>query len=119
MPQDINPSDLGAESGAIRRAQDPPAPPAFSAWQLVGALLVAGASDVVCGLIDATGAGAAATVPLDILTALALWAILGRPVLLIVALVAEALPGVGVLPLWSAVVVAIAMTGGIPGRTPR
>jgi hypothetical protein len=92
---------------------------AFSAWQLAGALLVAGASDVVGGLVDATIAGVPATIPLDILTALALWAILGRPVLLLVALVAEALPGVGVLPVWSAVVIAIAMTGGIPGRMPR
>jgi hypothetical protein len=91
----------------------------FSPWQLAGALLIAGASDVVGGLVDATIAGVPATIPLDMLTALALWAILGRPVILLVALIAEALPGVGVLPLWSAVVIAIAMTGGIPGRMPR
>lgn len=124
-PHDAARAPAGGES------QDPPAAvrvdpsntapprPAFSAWQLAGALLIAGASDVVGGLVDATIAGVPATIPLDMLTALALWAILGRPVLLLVALIAEALPGVGMLPLWSAVVIAIAMTGGIPGRMPR
>ena len=92
---------------------------AFSPWQLVGALLIAAASDLIGGGIDATVAGVPATIPIDILTALALWAMLGRPVLLLVALIAEALPGIGVLPLWTAVVVAIAMTGGIPSRIAR
>lgn len=130
MPQDSSPRDHGPAPGAIEPVQDPPkairadpagrqAPQPFSAWQLAGALLIAGASDVAGGLVDATVAGVPATIPLDMLTALALWAILGRPVILLVALVAEALPGVGVLPLWSAVVIAIAMTGGIPGRMPR
>jgi hypothetical protein len=96
-----------------------PARLTFLPWQLAGALLIAGASDLIGGGIDATLAGVPATIPIDILTALALWAILGRPVLLLVALIAEALPGVGVLPLWTAVVIAIAMTGGIPGRVPR
>lgn len=91
----------------------------FSTWQLVGALLIAGASDLVGGSLDATFAGVPATIPLDILTALALWTILGRPVLLLVALIAEALPGIGVLPLWTAVVIAIAVTGRIPGRVTR
>ena len=99
--------------------QEPPPRLAFSAWQLVGALLIAGASDLIGGGIDATVAGVPATIPLDILTALALWAILGRPVILLVALIAEALPGVGVLPLWTAVVIAIAVTGRIPGRALR
>ncbi len=131
MPQDSSQSDQRHEPRAIQPVQDPPeavrvepaaapqVPQPFSAWQLAGALLIAGAADVVGGLVDATVAGVPATIPLDMLTALALWAILGRPVILLVALIAEALPGVGVLPLWSAVVIAIAMTGGIPGRMPR
>lgn len=119
MEPNTNPSEHAPQSGAIQPAQDPPARMAFSAWQLVGAILVAGASDLIGGSVDATVAGVPATIPLDIITALALWAILGRPVILLVALIAEALPGVGVLPLWSAVVVAIAVTGGIPGRVAR
>jgi hypothetical protein len=107
------------EAVRVEPAAAPQVPQPFSAWQLAGALLIAGAADVVSGLLDATIAGVPATIPLDMLTALALWAILGRPVILLVALIAEALPGVGVLPLWSAVVIAIAMTGGIPGRMPR
>lgn len=147
MAPNSNPSEQRPESGAIQPVQAParnpmdepiqdpvrdripepaqeplqePAPSlAFSAWRLVGALLIAGASDLIGGGIDATVAGVPATIPLDILTALALWAILGRPVILLVALIAEALPGVGVLPLWTAVVIAIAVTGGIPGRALR
>lgn len=105
-----------APAGLAPRENQPAA--AFSPWQLAGALLVAAASDVAGGLVDSTVAGVPATIPLDIITALALWAVLGRPVLLLVALVAEALPGVGVLPVWTAVVIAIALTGRIPGRIP-
>lgn len=147
MDPSSTPSEHGPEPGAIRPVQAPARNPmdepvqdpvrdrmqppgqeptqepvpraAFSAWQLVGALLIAGASDLIGGGIDATVAGVPATIPLDILTALALWAMLGRPVILLVALIAEALPGVGVLPLWTAVVIAIAVTGGIPGRALR
>lgn len=93
--------------------------PSYPAWRVVCALLLAAASDLIGGGIDSTIAGVPATIPLDIATALALWATLGRPALLLVALVAEALPGVGVLPLWTAVVIAIAMTGGVPGRAAR
>ena len=99
-----------------RAGQADPRPLSFSPWQLAGALLIAAASDVAGGLIDSTIAGVPASIPLDIITALALWTVLGRPVLLLVALVAEALPGVGVLPVWTAVVIAIAVTGRIPGR---
>ena len=123
LPSDPAPANAGEHAahgnGTTAPVGAAPARLAFSAWQLVGALLIAGASDLIGGSIDATVAGVPATIPLDILTALALWAILGRPVLLLVALIAEALPGVGVLPLWTAVVIAIAMTGGIPGRIPR
>jgi len=101
---------------ADRAGQADPRPLSFSPWQLAGALLIAAASDVAGGLIDSTIAGVPASIPLDIITALALWTVLGRPVLLLVALVAEALPGVGVLPVWTAVVIAIAVTGRIPGR---
>jgi hypothetical protein len=119
MEPGSQPTERVPEPGAIEASRTPQVPAAYSPWQLVGALLIAGASDIICGAIDATGAGSVATIPLDIITALALWAVLGRPVILLVALVAEALPGVGVLPLWSAVVIAIAMTGGIPGRAVR
>ena len=126
MPQRAAADPPSIPSAAADRAPDgTPAPTAeptraaFATWQLVGALLIAGASDLVGGSIDSTLAGVPATIPLDILTALALWAMLGRPALLLVALIAEALPIAGVLPLWTAVVIAIVMTGGIPGRTSR
>lgn len=101
---------------AVPVADPAPLSAGFSPWRIAGALLVAAASDIAGGAIDATIAGVPATIPLDMLTALVLWAVLGRPVLLLVALIAEALPGIGVLPVWTAVVIAIALTGRIPGR---
>lgn len=115
----VPPGTAGQDGGQPSGSTPVPNRLTFSPWQLAGALLIAAASDLIGGGIDATVAGVPATIPIDILTALALWAILGRPVLLLVALIAEALPGVGVLPLWTAVVIAIAMTGGIPGRVQR
>lgn len=113
-----------AQARTASQAEDPmPAenatiPVRMAPWRIVLALAIAAAADLVSGSIDATMAGVPATIPLDILTALALWAALGRPVVLLVALIAEALPGVGVLPLWTAVVIGIALTGTIPGRLP-
>lgn len=105
--------------GAAAEAPEPGTIPVRMApWRIVLALVIAAAADLVSGSIDATFAGVPATIPLDILTALALWAALGRPVVLLVALIAEALPGVGVLPLWTAVVIGIALTGTVPGRMP-
>jgi hypothetical protein len=48
---------------------------------------------------------------LDLATALALFALLGRRWLLLPALVAEAIPGLATLPTWLAVVLAIAAWG--------
>lgn len=55
-------------------------------------------------------------IAVDLVTAIAIWAALGAPMVLLAAFIAEAIPGVGMIPIWSAVVVALAFTGRLPGR---
>jgi hypothetical protein len=56
---------------------------------------------------------------LDLATAAALFLVLGRQWLILPALVAEAIPGVAVLPSWVLVVGSIAMWGTVtPGGSP-
>ncbi|MCP3474063.1 hypothetical protein NLM33_27500 [Bradyrhizobium sp. CCGUVB1N3] len=83
----------------------------FSKTQLALAFVVAGISDLI-------GAFATLVPPigwaLDILTAVLLFMVLGWQWLLLPGLALEAIPGVGVVPLWLLVVGAIAVLG-----TPR
>ena len=53
---------------------------------------------------------------IDVVTAAALYLVLGRPKLLLPVFVAEAIPGVSVVPLWTLVAVGLAFFGRIPGR---
>jgi hypothetical protein len=83
----------------------------FSKKQLVVAFAIAGISDAI-------GAFAAPLPPIvwvvDLGTALLLFMVLGRQWLLLPGLALEAIPGLGVFPLWLLVVGAIAVLG-----TPR
>jgi hypothetical protein len=72
----------------------------------------------IAGISDAIGAFATPVPPIvwvvDVATALLLFLVLGRQWLLLPGLALEAIPGLGVLPLWLLVVGAIAVLG-----TPR
>jgi hypothetical protein len=72
----------------------------------------------IAAVSDAIGAAANLAPPIglviDAVTAFLLFRILGRQWLLLPGLVLEAIPGVGVLPLWLLVVASIALLG-----TPR
>jgi len=72
----------------------------------------------IAGISDAIGAFATPVPPLvwmvDFVTALLLFLVMGRQWLLLPGLALEAIPGLGVLPLWLLVVGAIAVLG-----TPR
>src|SRR5262245_8776010 len=72
----------------------------------------------IAGISDAIGAFATPLPPIvwvvDLVTALLLFLVLGRQWLLLPGLALEAIPGLGVLPLWLLVVGAIAVLG-----TPR
>ncbi len=62
------------------------------------ALVVALASDLVGMPLELAPP---LSIGLDVVTALVLWAILGRGWLLLVALVLEAIPGLGLVPFWT------------------
>ena len=62
------------------------------------ALVVALASDLIGAPLELAPP---ISIGLDVVTALVLWAILGRGWLLLVALVLEAIPGVGLVPFWT------------------
>ncbi len=85
--------------------------PKFSKKQLVLAFAIAAVSDSI-------GAFATPLPPIvwvvDLATALVLFMVLGRQWLLLPGLALEAIPGLGVFPLWLIVVGAIAVLG-----TPR
>jgi hypothetical protein len=70
---------------------------------------------VLAALSDAIGAFVAPTPPfawgVDLITAIVLFIVLGWQWLLLPGILLEAIPGVGVLPFWVLVVVAIALWG--------
>lgn len=80
------------------------------------AFAVAIASDLFSFFTSAWVIAEPIVLAVDVATGLALWAVLGAPGILLAALVAEAIPGVGMIPLWTLVVAALAFTGRLPGR---
>lgn len=85
----------------------------FALWRTCTALALAGLVDVLNLLF--------ALIPpvyiaIDVVAAAAIWFVLGRPRLLMGVLLLEAVPGVGVVPLWTLVVGLIIVTGSIPAR---
>jgi hypothetical protein len=91
MPDPSAPSDLEKRSTDTT----PSKPLKFSVLRLAIAFVIAGASDV-------TGASLAPPIgwAVDVVTAALLFVVLGWQWLLLPGLVLEAIPGVGVLPLW-------------------
>ena len=55
-------------------------------------------------------------IAIDLVTAVLLWLVLGRPMVLLPVFIAEALPGVGIVPFWTLVAGGLAFFGRIPGR---
>ena len=79
----------------------------------IAAIAIAVVSDIVNAIF--TWAPPVVIV-IDVVTAAALYLVLGRPKLLLPVFVAEAIPGVSVVPLWTLVAVGLAFFGRIPGR---
>jgi len=76
--------------------------------RLIVALVIAGLSDVVCALFILAPP---IVLAVDVLTAGLLFVVLGWHWLLLPGLVMEAIPGLGVIPFWVLVVIAIAFLG--------
>jgi hypothetical protein len=97
----------GASSDALSApARDVSRP--FSKRQIFLAIVIAGASDAVCALVQFAPP---VVWGVDLLTALLLFAVLGWSWLLLPGLVLEAIPGLGVIPFWLLVVGAILVWG--------
>ena len=108
-----------AEDLAQTQPIGPPPPTArLSKLRLVLAFLVAAVSDIV-------SYGTAFIPPVqwtvDLVTALLLFVLLGRRWAILPGLVAEAIPGVAVFPVWLLVVASVVLWGEIkrPGPSPR
>ena len=82
----------------------------ISRLQLTLAFFVAGLADVVLAPVQLTGPF---SLGVDFATAILLFMILGLRMILLPALIAEAIPGVGIFPLWILVVGSIAVFGTI------
>jgi hypothetical protein len=76
--------------------------------RLIAAAIIAALSDVVCAFVVFAPPLVWA---IDILTAVLLFIVLGWHWLLLPGLILEAIPGLGVIPIWLLVVAAIAVFG--------
>jgi len=114
------PGAAAATDRSSSRAESAP----LTSWQrpswlrIVLAIGIALASDVFSFLTSSLIVTFPAVFAVDALTATLLWLALGRPLLILPILAAEAIPGVGTLPLWTVAVVLISIFGRIPGRDP-
>jgi len=85
----------------------------FPIWRVIVAFalaIVVDAVNVVFALIPPV------YITVDVVAAVTIWFVLGRPALLVGVLLVEAVPGIGVIPLWTVVVGLIVFTGSIPSR---
>jgi len=111
--------------GTTAPSKPPPTVSGEKSWQrpswlrITLALGIAIASDVFSLLTSSLIVTFPAVLAVDAVTAALLWLALGRPLILLPILAAEAVPGVGTLPLWTVAVVLISIFGGIPGRDHR
>lgn len=101
-------------SGPVYPLTDTQAVPRHARKWLVLAMMIACCSDVISVLIE--------FVPplqllVDLVTAILLFMILGWRWLLLPALVAEAIPGISVFPVWLLVVISIAVAGNIRNQS--
>lgn len=92
-----------------------PSMPSSRSWMRLGlALAIALSSDAFSFFTSAWVITEPVVIAVDVATAMLLWWALGRPALLFVVFVAEAIPGIGMIPLWTMVVGALAVTGRLP-----
>jgi len=78
-------------------------------------MAIALVSDGLSFFLSATVIAEPLLIGIDLVTGVLIWLALGRPMLLFAVLLAEAIPGVGMVPLWT-LVVALLATGRLPGK---
>lgn len=92
---------------------NPPLSVPYSWPQRLGAIGIAIVSDIMSALFTWAPP---IVIAVDVVTAVLLWLVLGRPMVLLPVFIAEALPGVGIVPFWTLVAGGLAFFGRIPGR---
>jgi hypothetical protein len=86
-------------------------------WVRIGlAMAIALVSDGLSFFLSPTVIAEPLVIGIDLVTGVLIWFALGRPMLLFAVFLAEAIPGVGMVPLWTMVVALLATTGRLPGR---
>jgi hypothetical protein len=85
----------------------------YSWPQRIAAIAIAIVSDIVNAIFTWAPP---IVIGIDVVTAVLLWVVLGRPMVLLPVFIAEALPGVGIVPFWTLVAGGLAFFGRIPGR---
>ena len=80
------------------------------------ALAVALLSDGLSFVLSATIIAEPLIIGIDLVTGILIWWVLGRPMLLFAVFVAEAIPGIGMIPLWTLVVAILITTGRLPSK---
>ena len=86
-------------------------------WVRIGlAMAIALVSDGLSFFLSPTVIAEPLVIGIDLVTGVLIWLALGRPMLLFAVFLAEAIPGVGMVPLWTMVVALLATTGRLPGR---
>ncbi|MBM4111117.1 MAG: hypothetical protein FJ254_07175 [Phycisphaerae bacterium] len=85
----------------------------YSWPQRIAAIAIAVVSDILNAIFTWAPP---IVIGIDIVTAVLLWLVLGRPMVLLPVFIAEALPGVSVVPLWTIIACGLAFFGRIPGR---
>ncbi len=85
----------------------------YSWPQRIAAIAIAIVSDIVNAIFTWAPP---IVIGIDVVTAVLLWLVLGRPMVLLPVFIAEALPGVSIVPFWTLVAGGLAFFGRIPGR---
>ena len=85
----------------------------YSWPQRIAAIAIAIVSDIVNAIFTWAPP---IVIAIDVVTAVLLWLVLGRPMVLLPVFIAEALPGVSIFPFWTLVAGGLAFFGRIPGR---
>lgn len=85
----------------------------YSWPQRIAAIAIAIVSDIVNAIFTWAPP---IVIAIDVVTAVLLWLVLGRPMVLLPVFIAEALPGVSIVPFWTLVAGGLAFFGRIPGR---
>lgn len=100
--------------------QTPPESWKSPSWLRIAiACAIAVASDTFSFFTSALLPTAPLVIGVDVATAVLIWWALGRPVLMFMVFLAEAIPGVGMVPLWTIVVAVLAFTGRLPAAMAR